>query len=215
MEKVPFFDLLTILLPGALLTIVIQLFTNEFSIDLLDIETNQYFALTVFLSSSIFLGSLLGFISEQLLPVLRRVGLYTPIAKLYPKMQKIDIVSGFYGKMMEKIESDSEVELSFHEKIERVWTQIYFYLEANEKIGTPKSFQSFYFFFRNFFTMCLILLLPLCILIYFSGQNDNYILLSIINVFAIILSILAGRWNRKKMVDRVFWIYFSLKNSNI
>jgi len=214
MEKVPFFDLLTILLPGALLTLAIQLFASEFYIPSIHIEMSQYFMLTIFLGSSIFLGSLLNYITELILPFLRKIGIHTPIEKLYPKINKNLIINDFYEKMKNEISSVFKDDPSEHDKIEGVWSIIYFYLEVNEKNGAPKTYQSFYFFFRNFFTLCTFLLVPLTVFIFTSADSEKYIVLSIINFIAIILSVFASRWNRMKMVERVFWNYYSLKRDD-
>jgi len=94
-------------------------------------------------------------------------------------------------------------------------------LEANKQINVPKNFQSFYFFFRNFFTLGL-LVLTLTIVVYiidllyqpFHLETVKYIYLIVVSVFVIIVSIIAANWNRKMMVKRMFWTYYSLyKNS--
>jgi len=214
MEKIPFYDLLTILLPGALLTLAIQLFAVEIGFSISDIEMNQYFSLTVFLSATIFLGSFLNFLTQIILPFLRMIGLFTPLEKLYARMKKVSNMRDFYENMMNEIISDTGEEFTYHEKLEGVWIQIYYYLEVNQKIASPKSFQSFYFFFRNFFTMCLFLIFPFVILSLTSMHSKDYILLSVIDLIAIFLSMIAGRWNRKKMVERMFWSYYSLKSNS-
>jgi len=213
MEKISFYDLLTIFLPGALLTLAIQLILGDIGFPDINLNLDQYFSLTVFLGSSIFLGSFIHYLTELLLPFLRKVGLFTPIERLYPKMKNLNIMDEYYERMKNEIASSSKTKLDEHGIMEGVWAKIYYYLEANDKIGAPKAFQSFYFFFRNFFTLGIILIIPFITLIVFADSYEKYIFLIIIDLLAIVLSILAGRLNRMKMVERMFWSYYSLRNN--
>lgn len=213
MEKISLYDLLTILLPGALLTLIIQLIFKDLGLKFVGLEVDQYFALTIFLSSSIFLGSSLNFLTEKLLSKLRKVGLFTEIETLYPKIKQTPDFVNFYNTMV-KNDLLRLKAAERHEVFEELWSKIYYYLEANEKITTPKAFQSFYFFFRNFFILGFLLIIPFGVLIFVFSSPEKYILLSIINLLAVILSIYAGRWNRFKMVERMFWTYYMLKSEN-
>ena len=59
MEKLTFFDLMTIILPGALFTMILQITLKDTVISFDDFSSNTYYALTIFLSLSIFMGSLI------------------------------------------------------------------------------------------------------------------------------------------------------------
>ena len=96
------------------------------------------------------------------------------------------------------------------EPIDFIWSTIYYELEAKEQISSPKTFQSFYFFFRNFFTIGVLLLIPAAFSFKVIGFNIEYLMLITTIITSILLSIYAGRWYRAKMVERLLWTYYSL-----
>ena len=76
MEKISLYDLLSILLPGALLTLAIEVIINDFGLKIDSLETNNYFKLTLFLSSSIYIGSLINISTKKLLKIYKNLCLY-------------------------------------------------------------------------------------------------------------------------------------------
>jgi len=206
MEKLSLYDFLSVLLPGSLLTLFLLFFVRDLGVDFKQIELNQYFSLMVFLSFSIFLGSIINILTRSLLDKpYKAIGLYEPISKIYSKFSKGKLLEPYYEEMMNKLSPEKD----FDEKIEDVWAKIYYTLEANNKIAVPKSFQSFYFFFRNFFTLGLLLLIPAVIMLCYY-QFNYYLYTLILTILIMVLSIFSAKWNRKKMVERMFWTYYVL-----
>jgi len=208
MEKLSLYDLLSILLPGALLTLAIEVIANDFGLKIDSLEINNYFKLTLFLSSSIFIGSLINISTRRLLKIYKKTGLFTPLKTIYKSSTELELIKPFFKKKMNSLAFDSK-----KEKLEQLWPIVYYELEATGKISSPKTFQSFYFFFRNFFTLGIILFLPLLFQLIFHCFSPKYIFLCSINVLGIFLSISAAKWNRVKMVERMFWTYYSLNKN--
>ena len=214
MEKISLYDLLSILLPGAIFTLFIEFMFFQFNWHIDNYEVNEYFKLTIFLSSSIFFGSIINIITRALLDkYYSKTWLYEPIPDIYKKLysdENLPIVK-FLTKKLNEIEDNN-----FNNKIESLWDEIYFELESNNKIKVAKDFQSFYFFFRNFFTLGLLLLFVLIVLtiVWYNTKHVFAYLLGF-DVIMMILSIISAKWNRKQMVKRLFWTYYSLhKNEN-
>jgi len=208
MEKISLYDLLSILLPGALLTLAIEVIINDFGLKIDSLETNNYFKLTLFLSSSIYIGSLINISTKKLLKIYKKIGLFTPLKTIYKSSTELELIKPFLKKKMNSLAFDSK-----KEKLEQLWSVVYYELEATGKISSPKAFQSFYFFFRNFFTLGIILFLPLLFQLMFHCFSPKYIFLCSINVLGLFLSISAAKWNRVKMVERIFWTYYSLNKN--
>lgn len=210
MEKISLYDLLSVLLPGAILTLSIEMLMLNLGFEYDSVATNQYFSLTIFLSFSIFLGSLINISTRGLLKIYRKIGLYTSIYQIYEQAQALNTIKPFYKKLMDKLCSD---DCSKEQKVEQLWSEIYFELEATEKIGSPKSFQSFYFFFRNFFTLTILLYIPLIIVIIINWISFKYLIFLAVNILGTFLSVYAGKWYRERMVERMFWTFYSLNKN--
>ena len=206
MEKISLYDLLSILLPGSLFTLFLILIFKELGYNINEPELDQYFSLTIYLSSSIFFGTAINILTRTSLKIHRFFGLYTPIHELYKKHIKGEKIIHYYKKKMQKLPDN----MSFKDKIEEVWDDIYFTLESTGNISVPKNFQSFYFFFRNFFTLGIILIIPEIILYCINDLQTKYLIIIGITLLTILISILAASWNRKMMVKRMFWTYYSL-----
>jgi hypothetical protein len=92
----------------------------------------------------------------------------------------------------------------------------YYYLEVKDKVTQAKNFQSFYFLFRNLFTISLTHFLALLVLWIFgllkwSQVNINnwntLIMVAVLLLFTVLIVIIA-QWLRGKMIDRVLWSYY-------
>jgi hypothetical protein len=215
MEKLSLYDLLSVLLPGALLTLFIEFIAMDYGLDLKSLKFNQYFILTIFLSSSIFLGSLINILTRVFFKFYRKIGLYTSVFKIYNKSKSLNQIQYYFDDMLKKINPKHLTTDTKHQRIENLWSEIYYELEATEKIKTPKAFQSFYFFFRNFFTLGIILFIPLIIQNLLFWFSIKYAVLFGINIIGIFISLFAGKWYRERMVERMFWTYYSLHKNNI
>jgi len=228
MEKISLYDLLSILLPGAIFTLFIEFLFFQFNWHIDNYEVNEYFKLTIFLSSSIFFGSIINIFTRAMLNgFYKKISLYTPMYKIFKKIFTKDTILAkkyFDVKLVEignklgdtNIEIDNLDDKTYHKYIEVLWDEIYFELESNNKIKVAKDFQSFYFFFRNFFTLGLLLLFVLIVLtiVWYNTKHVFAYLLGF-DVIMMILSIISAKWNRKQMAKRLFWTYYSLhKNEN-
>lgn len=212
MDKLSLYDLLSILLPGSLLSLFLVMLFNDFGYDLDGFELNDYFWLTIYLSSSFFLGSTINILTRSILgfKLYQKFGLYTPIHEIYEKASHNNQLKPFY----DSFDIPQGDKMSHQERSGYIWDEIYYDLEATDKISVPKSFQSFYFFFRNFFTLGLFLLLPTIALGLAHWFTAKYIILFIIILFAMGISVFAASWNRKMMVSRMYWTYYSLHKNN-
>ncbi len=214
MEKISLYDLLSVLLPGAILTLAIKMLIFDLNINLAinNFDIDKHFSLTIFLTTSIFLGSLVNALTWKAQKFIHKDFLFGSISSVYKKIgyTTFQNIKPFFNelhiKLVGKEKSDTYTE---KEKISHVWSEIYYELEAKQQIGVPKNFQSFYFFFRNFFTTGLILIIFHLVYFIFTGDY-KYLGFLGIDVFAVISSVLAGKWYRKKMIERLFWTYYSL-----
>lgn len=209
MEKLSLYNLLSVLLPGALLTFVIKIILESHGLGMISLKDQDYFSLVIYVSSSLFLGSLINILGIKFLPVLKFFGLYDSVQNIFENNEQTNTIKSFVLAEVQKID-----EVNDYKKYESLWALMYYELEAIDKIGIPKDFQSFYFFFRNFFTLGLILFLPLLFQMIYFWDNDLYKSLFISSVIGAFLSIISGKWNRKKMVERMFWTYYSLHKKN-
>lgn len=92
----------------------------------------------------------------------------------------------------------------------------YYYLEVNDKITQAKNFQSFYFLFRNLFTISLIHFVVLVVL-WLTGlmgcipvcihNLDTLMMVLVLALFTVLIVIIA-QWLRGKMIDRVLCSYY-------
>jgi len=204
MEKISLYSLLSVLLPGAILTLLIDLFLKNVGIDLSNYEFNNYLILTVFLSTSIFIGSLIDVLTRNMLGKYRRIGLNTPIYTYYKEDKFLAQIKPFINADMQK-----RYKATDEGAIEQYWSLIYYDLEAKGNITVPKSFQSFYFFFRNFFTLGWLMAIMIIVLLLIKYDNMLLLILSA-TIIMMIISVFVGRWYRKKMIERTFWTYYSL-----
>ena len=210
MEKISFFDFLSIVLPGAILTIFIVMFSLDEGLVIDSLVMNEFFGVTIFLSISIFLGSLINIQTWQILRFHKWIGIHKSIYHLYNKATSLDKVREYFDKEM----SEYQNEENDFEKMERLWSEVYYKLEAHDQIRSPKIYKSYYFFFRNFFTLGLILILLHLSFYGLSGCQVHYLNLLFLDLFIIITSYLGARWNRSQMVKHMFWTYYSIYKSN-
>lgn len=88
--------------------------------------------------------------------------------------------------------------------LEDLFDEAYFFLEFNDKINTPKNFQSYYFFLRNLFTLSL-LVLPFAIVFAYLNFNFWYLIIFISLYFLCVwFTVKVGLFYRAKMIERIF-----------
>ncbi len=212
MDKLSLYDLLSILLPGSLVSLFLVMIFNDLGYDLVGFELNDYFWLTIYLSSAFFLGSAINILTRSILgfKFYRKFGLYAPIHELFEKASANNQLKSFY----DNFDVPNVDKKNREKRTAYIWDEIYFSLEADNKISVPKSFQSFYFFFRNFFTLGFILLVLMIAPVLIHGFTKKYFILLGVILLGMAISVLAAKWNRKMMVSRVYWTYYSLHKNN-
>jgi hypothetical protein len=104
---------------------------------------------------------------------------------------------------------------------DQFYDRAYYELEYQNKIDQAKTVQSFYFFFRQVVTACLILLgLIVSLQIIYSVFNMNCrgtnseCKIQIVAFLVVItfISVILAHWYRKRMVQKIYWAYFTHLN---
>lgn len=117
-----------------------------------------------------------------------------------------------------KEESEKEQLKKLHDEF---YDRAYYELEYLNKIDVAKTFQSFYFFFRQLataFLMIIALMIPISVVSIFWHWRDiepNFCLqfwLFAGMLLAMILSVGHARWYRRNMVLKLYWTYFTHLN---
>ncbi|WP_446784624.1 type VI-B CRISPR accessory protein Csx27, partial [Macellibacteroides fermentans] len=114
-------------------------------------------------------------------------------------------------------ESDKE-ELDLLCKLrEDFYDRMYYTLELSKNNEHPKTFQSFYFFFRQLVLACFILLLLSLVLYGLSCLNalslskpdwGSLTAFASLIILILITSIILARWYRKRMVEKMYWFFY-------
>lgn len=242
MDKFSLYDFLGILLPGLLFLFLLGQFNNIW-----DVAPTDYFTLiSEFDWGTLGASICFGFIFGMALYILnfelvkkkwfnQLTGMYTPVAILYQKMGSFHPVLNevlntqaqkwYKRNIFLSIEEFEKLNTEERDEIIRwqdeYFDRAYYELEYLEKISVPKSFQSFYFFFRQIATGCIILVaiaIPYTLIykivnchmdIVSFFHTVNYVL--ILSVLTL-MSIWMARWNRKRMVLKLYYTYFSHLN---
>ena len=123
-----------------------------------------------------------------------------------------------YEKDKNHHDSTSEIVISNDKKLDYYdWTFdfAYYYLEVNDKISQAKSFQSFYFLFRNLFVMSMVHFVILALLVLVSFAKPQFSILNWDTLYMVLLLVVltwlivvVTNWLRGKMIDRVLWSYY-------
>jgi len=239
MEKFSLYDLLGLLLPGVLFVYFCNVLNSIFGVVQFTIATNGLDVNTfIILCFALIAGAMLYAVNFSLIKrtwYKRLFGMKKPIDELY---LKLDISYQEMNQILNKkaqewykkpiFFSNEELkkrnaELTAEEKKlqDDYYVRMYYELEYLDKIDTAKTLQSFYYFFRQIVTACLLLLgLYLLLTIYhlISGtvipadQNKLLVWLPVLLVLTTILSAGHAQWYRKSMVLKMFWAYFTHLN---
>lgn len=216
MDKLSLYEILSFVVPGFILTAII----NCYSIYVFEgeqiIATNDIGDSLLLLCLSLLLGIIIHFITVNVFKWKWYTNLISqPIQSIqYDSFTKQALP--FLNKEYEKIKQhQSEKDYPDDIPAENLFDFAYYYLEANDKIIPAKNFQSIYFWFRNLFTICIILFpISLIIVIYVYCKNDSLnsvgyaITISLVTIISGCIIIPIARWLRVKMADRVFGSYY-------
>lgn len=236
MEKLSLYDILNVLLPGIIfyfflsqIDAVYQWFPED-SFTVFE-TSNEIKKLGVWLGISLFLGASLNVVNFIILKKKwygKLFGIYTDVFTIYDKMKDLHPTFNllfnkkgvlWYGKeiflrdeVYSKLNKNEQKEIQNFQ--DNFYSRVYYELEYLGKIEQPKTFQSFYFFFRqNLLTSSILLLFSIIAHIMYMAVNGwnfqaahVYLFLSLITLG--ILSKLLASWYRAKMVRKMYWTYF-------
>jgi hypothetical protein len=104
---------------------------------------------------------------------------------------------------------------------DKYYDRMYYELEYVDKIDSAKTLQSFYYFFRQTVTACLLLLVLYFILsivylfsdaVMANSQANQVFWTPALLLTILVLSVGHARWYRKSMVLKIYWAYFTHLN---
>lgn len=236
MEKFSIYDLLGLILPGAVLIFMLDILRNIFSINPEYTLTDNWETIVLV---SIIAGAILYVSTQQTVNNIKLnkhiMGLYKNVTVLYLEMNSLHSImnktlnirsNSWYGKDI-FISNEEFNQLTFEEKNEikilndEFYDRMYYELEYEKKNDVPKNFQSFYFFFRQLTFACLFSLLMTLVLFALSfltcWQYPEPSFIDVISCFIGILlllftSIWLGRWYRQRMVFKMYWSFYTYLN---
>lgn len=208
MKNFSIYELLSYLIPGFLFLKLLTYYLADFQLQSLskfdgDLNNNIFF-LVVSLVIGVALHRFTFIIKNW---PLYRNDVYVSIDKLKEESEELKKLIPLVEDIMKTKIGESQFDKTY------LFDIAYYYLEVNSKIGTSKSFQSFYFLFRNIYTV--LLLTSPFLLIKLGTTFVNYqtttsketlTLVSVLLLFPI--SVWCARFMRRKMFERVFWSYY-------
>jgi len=238
MEKFSLYDLLAVLFPGVIFLYMLNTIRELFGI-LPDYELTDKWELLIIMA--VMAGAIIYVISFLLTSrckwFYRTTGMYRHISDLYQKAS-IHVTTGiilnkqakeWYGRDIFFSTAEYNL-LPEAEKVEVCklqdifYDRMYYELDYAGKLTTPKSFQSFYLFFRNVFvataiSIALLIALYLINLIpafHFAKLNCNETITDLVTItFVYFSSIFIARWYRQRMIAKMYWFFYAHINSKL
>lgn len=238
MEKFSIYDLLGLFLPGFVFVYLINALAIIYQVpfhlnsngDTWKIEISIYFAL------SLVFGAVLYAVNFWLVRqnwFNKPTQMYRKVAELYQQIgnrpMKMNKVLNRKAKAWfdepifytntewdEKTVAERERITNLHEEF---YDRAYYELEYLGKIDVAKTFQSFYYFFRQLTTALLVIIaltilataISVCLWLFCNKQqcflHQAFLFGGL--VFILILSVGHARWYRKTMVLKLYWAYFT------
>jgi hypothetical protein len=233
MEKFSIYNLLGLILPGAVLIFMLDILRNIFGILPEYTLTDSWETIVLV---SIILGAILYVTTLQAVnnkKLNKHVwGLYKHVTDLYLGMKSLHSfmnetfnkrANEWYGKDI-YISNDEYHRLTPEKQTEikdlqdEFYDRMYYELDYENKNEIPKNFQSFYFFFRQLTLACLISFMALLLLTGLSLlpflECTTPCMIEIITYFMgigllFIVSIWLGRWYRQRMVLKMYWAFYT------
>lgn len=220
MDKLSLYEILSFVIPGFILVFITNFYTDcifNFG-NFLD-TSNDISKSLLLVAISLFLGILIHIITFRFLKT-SRLKWYKKL--IFKSVQDISVTNAFIQRVIpflndeyKKIRKHHEEPVNANEAEANLFDFAYLYLEVNDKITPAKNFQSMYFWFRNMFTMSIILV-PASILLYCltyyldlsEGQKNYALWIIIINIILGIMIIPTANWLREKLIEKVLWSYY-------
>lgn len=232
MEKFSLYDLLGLLLPGVLFIYFLRIINQLFSI-IQEVFPETSFELGEYICFSLIVGAFLyslNFCLVQKESFYKSI-LYIPTGILYERMHSLhrlmndklnEVAVKWYDKRLFYTPEERSLLTIDEQNIirryqEEFYDRMYYTLELTRNNEHPKSFQSFYFFFRQIVLGCMLSLLLSLALFGLSfwdivpitnPDSASFIGLLILITAVLILSVFLARWYRKRMVLKMYWAFF-------
>lgn len=232
MGKFSLYDLLSVLFPGVIFLYMLNMIREIFSIFPNYELTDSWEILIVMAIVSGGVIYVISFLLTSRLKWWYKIsGMYQHISGLYQKADIHEIIGNglnkrakeWYGNDLFFSKSDyNQFTESQKDEVcklqDNFYDRMYYELDYAGKLSTPKSFQSFYLFFRNVFvasTVSIILFLILYLInlipaLCFSSPDCGDIIIDLIAFFFIfICSNFIARWYRQRSILKMYWFFYT------
>jgi len=225
MEKFSLFELLSILLPGVVIVYFFGIFTKILSVDLLiDFsELNNIGEIGTGLCLALTIGGLLFVITDKLKDTYlykNIFGIYKPIGEIFYQIKnpQTDFFKSLNNRSKELFDEEiffskdvfslkeGKDKLKFIKLQSDFFSIAYYDLLYADKIEYPKTYQSYYFLFRQLVTACLMMVFISAIFFWKLPFYNSFIIITICIVFLGITIVLA-RYFRIEMIKKIYIMY--------
>lgn len=206
---------MSIFLPGSVLGFIIYLKNPFFDEWVTGENIPELILIGVAVSAIFFLGiffQMLGYFMND--NFYKWTGLFYRTHKVFTKSKSLEPAKEFVRK-----QCVSYLKADDYSKVDSVrfghfFDVVYYQLEVKAVIEPAKSYQSFFFFFRNFLTLSILLFLYSTLEAFVcSSWNENAVYL-FLSAAVLLISYLSAKWSQHKMVEKVFWLYYSIHNEH-
>jgi len=242
MTKFSLYDLLGLLLPGVILVWLLNVLNSLFRVlPFPIIPSNWKIGFGILFCLALIAGASLYVFNFRL----AKWAFYKRTTKIYKHVAELYLEMGWAHQMMNgtlnyKARKWYNREIFFdkasfnglppseQEKIkllqDEYYDRMYYELDYQEKMEHARTFQSFYFFFRQSFSVCWLGIFLIAALQIICFTTHNWLLQPALKPLAILLIALSlaffltltlARWYRKRMVMKMYWAYFSHLNQTI
>jgi hypothetical protein len=227
MEKLSLYEILSYVIPGFILIAIVEIY-NQYVFENLPLYNHQgkFEDSIILFISSLFLGIIIHIITFRMLKKSKnkciqkfkksyQTLIYKSPQALSASNKEIQKIIPFLNREYIRLRKHQEEAVGENQAENNLFDFAYIYLEIHDKIAPAKSFQSLYFWFRNMFTISL-LLVPFSILIYiltvingfYMHQQKTAILFFFLNVVFGLIVIPIANWLREKLVHKIMWSYY-------
>jgi hypothetical protein len=238
MEKFSLYDLLSVLFPGVILLYMLNMTRELFCLFPLYELTDKWeilIVMAVMVGGVIYVVSFL--LTSKFKWFYKRIGVYQPVCNLYQKAGIHHITGAtlnkraneWYGEDIyfsqqeyEPMAEDKKMEICNRQ--DEFYDRMYYQLDYEGKLTTPKSFQSFYLFFRNVF-VATVISIGIFIILYLINvipifnfatvDNGKALMIFLLLLFFFIGSNFIARWYRKRTVAKMYWYFYTHINSKL
>jgi hypothetical protein len=238
MEKFSLYDLLSVLFPGVIFLYMLNMIRELFCLFPLYELTDKWeilIVMAVMAGGVIYVVSFL--LTSKLKWFYKRTGVYQDVCNLYQKAgihQTVGSVlnkkaNDWYGDNIYFSTSEYD-QLSVDRKIEicskqdEFYDRMYYELDYAGKLTSPKSFQSFYLFFRNVYLATFIGIALLIILytinlippLHFANPDCGETVTDAVAFIIVFFSSnFIARWYRMRTVQKMYWFFYTHINSKL